>query len=251
MAVCCSSDSIDVVPPQLLEQPGVLDGDDGLGGKILNQIDLLVREKTNDLAVNHKRTDEIAILQHRDNQSGSHPSEIDRSYPTRVSFRISAALDHIGNVDSFLGPHSLTKAVRRPPRSPLPDIVSIRAGHPLPRNCPKLAVCKLVQNSKFGVANVHRIGQHLLKYWLKLSVRARNRLQDLGSNGQDLRGRRLLPPHLHQPPFKADDLVFERRDGGNGTVDGGARLHFPPDVFFRGLPPAQHASSPGSPMHKD
>ena len=40
VAVCCCSDFA-----QLVEQPRVLDGDDCLGGEILYQLDLLVRER--------------------------------------------------------------------------------------------------------------------------------------------------------------------------------------------------------------
>ena len=35
VAVCCSSDREIVVRAQLVEQPRVLDGDDGLGGEVL------------------------------------------------------------------------------------------------------------------------------------------------------------------------------------------------------------------------
>jgi hypothetical protein len=36
---------------QLIEQPRVLDGDDGLGGEILDQLDLCFGERTNLLTV--------------------------------------------------------------------------------------------------------------------------------------------------------------------------------------------------------
>ena len=39
VAVCCCSDF-----PQLVEQPRVLDGDDGLGGEILDQLNLPISE---------------------------------------------------------------------------------------------------------------------------------------------------------------------------------------------------------------
>ena len=39
MAVCCSS--MEIVYAQFVEQPRVLDRNDCLGGKILNQLDLL------------------------------------------------------------------------------------------------------------------------------------------------------------------------------------------------------------------
>ena len=49
VAVCCSSASVLRVSPvallQLLEQPGVLDGDDGLIRERLQQRDLAIRER--------------------------------------------------------------------------------------------------------------------------------------------------------------------------------------------------------------
>src|SRR6516225_4509475 len=52
VAVCCSSDSqIIRALPQLVEQPGILNGDDGLGGEILHQRNLLIGERPNLLAV--------------------------------------------------------------------------------------------------------------------------------------------------------------------------------------------------------
>ena len=53
VAVCCSSNFGEVggALAQFVEQPRVLDGDDGLGGEILYQFDLLVSKGTNFLAV--------------------------------------------------------------------------------------------------------------------------------------------------------------------------------------------------------
>ena len=42
VAVCCSSLEDRRCAAQLVEQPRVLDGDDGLGGEVLHQLDLLV-----------------------------------------------------------------------------------------------------------------------------------------------------------------------------------------------------------------
>ena len=47
------------------EQPRVLDGDDGLGGEVLNQLDLLVGERADLLAVDGDRADELIVLEHR------------------------------------------------------------------------------------------------------------------------------------------------------------------------------------------
>ena len=54
VAVCCCSDCA-----QLVEQPRVLDGDDGLGGEVRQQIDLLVGEWPHLLAVNADRADQV------------------------------------------------------------------------------------------------------------------------------------------------------------------------------------------------
>src|SRR4029434_2966398 len=50
--------------PQLAEQAGILDGDDGLRGEIRNQGDLLVGERPHLLAVDGNRADELVVLEH-------------------------------------------------------------------------------------------------------------------------------------------------------------------------------------------
>ena len=72
VAVCCCSRFA-----QFIEQSRVLDGDDGLGGKILDQLDLLVGERPHFLAVNNDRADQFVLLEHR------HPST--RSSATEFS----------------------------------------------------------------------------------------------------------------------------------------------------------------------
>src|SRR5262249_2275115 len=51
---------------QLVEQPRVLDGDDGLSCKIAYQLDLLLAERPHLLAVNVDRADRLIFLDHRD-----------------------------------------------------------------------------------------------------------------------------------------------------------------------------------------
>ena len=50
---------------QLVEQPHVLDGDDGLPGEIAHQLDLLVGEQLDLLAVDVDGADYLVLLQHR------------------------------------------------------------------------------------------------------------------------------------------------------------------------------------------
>ena len=53
---------------QLIQQSGIFDGDDGLGGKVRDQGDLLVAEGTHFLAVQGEQTDQFVLFQHWDNQ---------------------------------------------------------------------------------------------------------------------------------------------------------------------------------------
>ena len=50
---------------QLVEQPRVLDGDDGLGGEVLHQLDLLVGERPDFLAEDGDGADQLIVLEHR------------------------------------------------------------------------------------------------------------------------------------------------------------------------------------------
>src|SRR6516164_6263661 len=54
--------------PQFLEQPCILDRDDGLFGEVAEQLDLLIRERTNFLAEYIDAPDQFGVLEHRDNE---------------------------------------------------------------------------------------------------------------------------------------------------------------------------------------
>ena len=49
---------------QLIKQPSILDGDDRLGGEILDQLDLLIGERQNFLAEDGERADHLLVLHH-------------------------------------------------------------------------------------------------------------------------------------------------------------------------------------------
>src|SRR5262245_5618380 len=71
---------------QLIKQPCVLDGDDGLGGKVLNQLDLLVGEWQDLLAIYANRTNQLVFFEHWHVEYGSGASKR-RQAPARV-FRL-------------------------------------------------------------------------------------------------------------------------------------------------------------------
>jgi hypothetical protein len=76
--------------PQFLEQPCVLDSDDRLVGEILDQLDLLVGERPDFLAVNDNRADQLVFLEHRHEQHGPYAGEVDQGEDARVALDVAA-----------------------------------------------------------------------------------------------------------------------------------------------------------------
>ena len=68
VAVCCCRDCA-----QFVQQPRVLDGDHGLGGEVLHQLDLLVGEGPDLLAVDDDGADQFVVLEHRDTDNRCAP----------------------------------------------------------------------------------------------------------------------------------------------------------------------------------
>ena len=64
---------------QLVEQPRVLDGDDGLRGEVLHQLDLLVGERADLLAVDGDGADQLVVLEHRHDNDASGAAELDQA----------------------------------------------------------------------------------------------------------------------------------------------------------------------------
>src|SRR5262249_25238894 len=66
---------------QLVQQPGVLDRDDGLCSEILQQLDLLLGEWTHFLAVDVNGAGQFALLEQGDDQQRARLGEFDRCFP--------------------------------------------------------------------------------------------------------------------------------------------------------------------------
>src|SRR6516165_205234 len=65
--------------PQLIKQPRVLDGDDSLGGEVLDQCNLLIGEWANDVAIDHDNANRFLVRDHRNVQDGTQPAKLDCS----------------------------------------------------------------------------------------------------------------------------------------------------------------------------
>ena len=85
---------------QLVEQARVLDGDDGLRGEVLDQLDLFIGERANLLAVDPDYPYHFVVLDHRDADQGACAGKLDGggAHPIRVSER---GFD-VGNLDRSL-----------------------------------------------------------------------------------------------------------------------------------------------------
>ena len=113
VAVCCSAIRRGGVrlPTQLVEQPRVLDGDHGLSGEVLHQLDLLVSKGANFLAEHGERTDKFVVFQHRDGEKRPHTAKFDSCDCSRVLFQCRARMQQIDDVDRHLGRHHPTEKV--------------------------------------------------------------------------------------------------------------------------------------------
>ena len=63
--------------PQFVEQPRILDGDDGLGREIRYECDLLVGEGPDLLAGQSERADQFVLFQHGDRQKRPYSTKFD------------------------------------------------------------------------------------------------------------------------------------------------------------------------------
>jgi hypothetical protein len=71
--------------PKLIEQPGVLDGDDCLGGEVLQEGDLLVGEGKHFLSVNGEHADGLVLLQQWDTEVRPYTPEFDGFHDARIT----------------------------------------------------------------------------------------------------------------------------------------------------------------------
>ena len=104
VAVCCCSDFA-----QLVEQAGVLDGDDGLVGEILDQLDLLVGEGTDLLPVNRERPDQVVFLEHRHDEKRPNATKLDAGDNLWFALGVPWVCREVGDMDYLLGPHHAAK----------------------------------------------------------------------------------------------------------------------------------------------
>src|SRR5262249_32025720 len=91
-------------PPQFIKQPRVLDGDDGLRGEALYQLDLLIGEGLYLLPINGDGPGYFAVFEHRNHEEGPCSSKFGKSDRRRMTlFLINRLFRIIGDVDYISG----------------------------------------------------------------------------------------------------------------------------------------------------
>ena len=114
VAVCCSNASVRSVLSkvggalaQFVEQPRVLDGDDGLGGEVLDQLDLLIGKGANFLVEDCDGADQFVVLEHRGRDEASCPAKVNEPDEISVALLIRCILKAVRNVQQlFCGDHA-------------------------------------------------------------------------------------------------------------------------------------------------
>src|SRR5262249_5154248 len=88
---------------QLVEQPGILDGDDRLRGEVLHQLDLLVGERADLLAVDGDRTDQLILLEHRYDENSARAGPLGQGNRRWLAFDVGLLQSEVGDVLQLLG----------------------------------------------------------------------------------------------------------------------------------------------------
>src|SRR5262249_18672487 len=88
---------------ELVEQPRILDGNDGLVGEILNQVDLLVGERADLLAVDSDRAHQRVVLDHWYHEEWPDAAEFNARNCQWVAVKIALICTIVGNMDCLAG----------------------------------------------------------------------------------------------------------------------------------------------------
>ena len=100
--VGCAFGEVRGALPQFVEQPRVLDGDDGLGGEVLHQRNLFVGEGSNFLAVHTESADQFVLLQHWHHQNRPYAPKFDTCDDPRIAISVGFLRAQISDVNHFL-----------------------------------------------------------------------------------------------------------------------------------------------------
>src|SRR5271169_2611158 len=145
---------------QFIEQPRVLNGDDGLGGEVLYQLDLLVVERPDLGTVDDEGADQLIFLEHRDREHSPGAGELGKLRSASIE-RIEFFQD-VGDLNRLLSRHRASERgvrVRADYWVAPPHLYKWLRGI-MHRNSPKGITFASIQDTEFGLADARRVGEH-------------------------------------------------------------------------------------------
>jgi hypothetical protein len=158
---------------KFVKQPRVLDGDDGLRCEVLDQLDLLVGERPNFLAVNSNHANELVLFKHRHDQKS--PGASQSSDPLIRIFH-----SEVGNVDDLLGVGDAVKDGGRVTRNngiALRPVGGVGRRGVMQRSASEHIALVEQQGAETGLADAHRILKHGLEYRVQFTRRTADHLK--------------------------------------------------------------------------
>src|SRR5262249_46868230 len=87
-----------------------VDSDDGLRGKVSDQLDLLIAERSDLLAINDDGADKLVFLKHGNAKEGSASRDFDGGDAQRIAFGIGRFGSEVRNVNDLLSIEDSAKA---------------------------------------------------------------------------------------------------------------------------------------------
>src|SRR6516225_3798924 len=166
---------------QLVEQARVLDGDDRLGGEVLDQLDLLVGERLNLLVIDVDGANQAALLEHWNRQQSSITAELNGGAQQRIALDVSLLPRNVGDLHYLPCLEHTAKARARAgtDRSAL-TILGVGRRRIIERSRMKRVPVIQVQCAELGLAEARCLLQHRLEYGLQFAGRTADHLENLG-----------------------------------------------------------------------
>ena len=157
--------------PQFLEQPRVLDGDDGLPSEVRDQLNLLVGERPHLLADHRERANQFIVLEQRNRENGPIAGGHASDHEWMV---LGRQRPDIGDLDHFLGDCEAPQwRVRWWSQQRIAGArLDVGGGVVVCGNHAKGISVAQVEISEDGLTDARRIRQHGLEHGLQFAWRA-------------------------------------------------------------------------------
>ena len=213
---------------QFVEQPRILDGDDGLGGKTRQQVDLCLAEGTNFLAIDRDQADQLIVLEHRHRDQAAHAGQFYEAAFLRIFVR-GCFRRHVGDLDGALRlRHARQHRRAGDGRQRFAASEFGKRGRCVVHRhrAAKIAFGE-IQRAEIGLAKTRGTFQDDRKYPLQIARRRADQAQHLGCRGLLLQGLVQFLPIALKPLLQASGRARRRFGFRNGKALAAGRLWAP------------------------